>query len=671
MKMHLYKLHPSIWEVVVVGVTSPKNGIPMAEQAQDYFRNTQAVRVITGSLRAQEFNKVRSVEIAKGTDQVKEGKMNFIHGELEYFIMFEEEIVRQMFDRLMLLVPDIRSLGSTDWDDHKVTKKMLRDFTPRNPTLATMIRRYPSFKAKTPNQLLSEILHQELVERDVAKSLSVRMKKSVSLNVSSSAMIESSPKALKSKKEDSSEEGSTNEETAFAIRNCKKFLKKAFKKNGDDRKKTSQKRCYECKEVGYFIADCPYKKKKEMEEKRLKEKNKDYSKKYQGSNKECMEILAICKPTTSTRFFNNTSDNQDDTPFCLMAKGTKVPDTTSSSSISSFISSNMQNELDDEEEKLNDNIIKEFGNKRYKEIKKLSKKLEKKKESLNRQEDLLILEKERNLALEKALAEQKAKGEKLAIDLSLANDSHERMLKELTLANESLTSLKTTHSELQENFSCLTVKFKDLEANLDSNASTSEGCSRCYKIDVNACVANIAMLEDSIKARDVQIKRLNMLVTQGYEGKAKPEPKIKYKDGRHPRYMDGLGHYKRSKVNEWKVVNGKEVLKFNKGANLGDLMDMAHGIVKTNTTQVKSTANATTKVNVMEISMTKSKDKVVEHEASSSYTTDYMVTMDHNGKIVVKYIGAYTKKAIFRSVWVPKIYPSNQQGPKSFWVPKF
>jgi hypothetical protein len=65
------------------------------------------------------------------------------------------------------------------------------------------------------------------------------------------------------------------------------------------------------------------------------------------------------------------------------------------------------------------------------------------------------------------------------------------------------------------------------------------------------------------------------------------------------------------------------------------------------------------------------KTKVVTHEPSPIYTTNYMVTMNHNGKIVVKYVGAYTKKAILRSVWVPKVYPSNPQGPKSFWIPKF
>ena len=43
MKMHLYGLHPLVWEVVCVGVTPPVNGMPTAEQAQEYFRKAQAV----------------------------------------------------------------------------------------------------------------------------------------------------------------------------------------------------------------------------------------------------------------------------------------------------------------------------------------------------------------------------------------------------------------------------------------------------------------------------------------------------------------------------------------------------------------------------------------------------------------------------------------------------
>jgi hypothetical protein len=69
---------------------------------------------------------------------------------------------------------------------------------------------------------------------------------------------------------------------ALVLRNFKKFLKKKYyKKDGDNKKKPSQRRCYECKEVGHYIADYPQLKNKEKEEKRYKEKSKDYKKKYQ------------------------------------------------------------------------------------------------------------------------------------------------------------------------------------------------------------------------------------------------------------------------------------------------------------------------------------------------------------------------------------------------------
>jgi hypothetical protein len=104
-------------------------------------------------------------------------------------------------------------------------------------------------------------------------------------------------------------------------------------------------------------------------------------------------------------------------------------------------------------------------------------------------------------------------------------------VKENSLINESLTSLKATHSELQESFSGLTVKYNDLEVNysallksaktnskapLDSNVSTSEGYSKCYKIDMQACVTNMAKLEKLIQAKDAQPERMNMLVKNEY-----------------------------------------------------------------------------------------------------------------------------------------------------------
>jgi hypothetical protein len=102
----------------------------------------------------------------------------------------------------------------------------------------------------------------------VEKSLTLKMGKSLALNASSSEVVEAKPMSSRSKKEDTSDEGSTDEETAFAIRKYKKFLKsRASRKGGDERRKKSQRKCYECGEYGHFIAECPENKNKNEEEK--------------------------------------------------------------------------------------------------------------------------------------------------------------------------------------------------------------------------------------------------------------------------------------------------------------------------------------------------------------------------------------------------------------------
>ena len=187
------------------------------------------------------------------------------------------------------------------------------------------------------------------------------------------------------------------------MRNFKKFVKKKFhKKDVYDKKKPNHRRCYECKELGHYIADCPRLETKEKEEKKYQEKSKNFKKRYQGrahvgeelessheeSDKEGVSSLAITK--TTGRLFNNISDDEDDTHFCLMARGNKVQATSSSSSHPSSTSSSVEKDFGNEEKQHEAYMIKELGKKGFKEIIKLMEKFEKKKETLERQEDLLI-----------------------------------------------------------------------------------------------------------------------------------------------------------------------------------------------------------------------------------------------------------------------------------------
>jgi hypothetical protein len=99
-------------------------------------------------------------------------------------------------------------------------------------------------------------------------------------------------------------------------------------------------------------------------------------------------------------------------------------------------------------------------------------------------------------------------------------------------------------------------------------------------------------------------------------------------------------------------------------------MDISHGVTTSTTSQDKTKSVNTTKGNGGVNSPSKASNNVVAHKPSPNYTCDYIVTLDHNGNMVVKYVGAYTRKKMLRSLRVPKVYASNLKGPKSFWVPK-
>ena len=107
----------------------------------------------------------------EGNEEVKEGKLDLLQGELEAFVMKKDETVQQMHDRLTLLVTDIKALGSKDWDDFKITKKILRAYAPKNSMLETIIRGKNSYKKMKPINLLNTLQFHEMSTLDVANSI--------------------------------------------------------------------------------------------------------------------------------------------------------------------------------------------------------------------------------------------------------------------------------------------------------------------------------------------------------------------------------------------------------------------------------------------------------------------------------------------------------------------
>ena len=97
---------------------------------------------------------------------VRKGNIELLHGELERFVFLEGESTQAMFDRMMSLVNRIRSIGSTEWDDNKVARKMLRTYRAKNNMLASMIMERPDYDEMTPQEVLSKLKHHECLDED-------------------------------------------------------------------------------------------------------------------------------------------------------------------------------------------------------------------------------------------------------------------------------------------------------------------------------------------------------------------------------------------------------------------------------------------------------------------------------------------------------------------------
>jgi predicted nuclease with TOPRIM domain len=109
-------------------------------------------------------------------------------------------------------------------------------------------------------------------------------------------------------------------------------------------------------------------------------------------------------------------------------------------------------------EEIEESMIRKFGKKTYTKMKTLMKKLDKRDRCLVMQGEIITQERDKNLALEASIAEERMKVEKLTVELSLANNTIRRLTKEYSLVNDSIASLKNKKSIAQESLTHLEEK---------------------------------------------------------------------------------------------------------------------------------------------------------------------------------------------------------------------
>jgi hypothetical protein len=298
-------------------------------------------------------------------------------------------------------------------------------------------------------------------------------------------------------------------------RSEKDFKKDKFKKEG--------------KSKGYI------KKKKYGQDHIGEEWNSDEESSSSGEEEEVANIAI--QSTSSSRLFANLPDDSF-TPTCFMAKGDKVH----------LFDSKFDDNVDDEYSMKN-KMISEFCLNGYNIITKLMEKLEKRKATLDAQEDFLILEKERNLELQGLLTNKDEMISNLTKEASVAKAIIKDKEHELSNAKVVLIDVANAKQALELSISSLTVQKQELQVQLekcknssttplvvDSNASSSNisTCKHCVKYHATCCLTNHARKVGS-KTKVKHVLRRS----SSNDGLKKVEPK--YKHLRHNNGKKDLG----------------------------------------------------------------------------------------------------------------------------------
>jgi chromosome segregation ATPase len=207
--------------------------------------------------------------------------------------------------------------------------------------------------------------------------------------------------------------------------------------------------------------------------------------------------------------FEDLTDDEDQGPImCLMAKNLKVTSPNSS-----------DDEIDEEDEIAS--LIKQYGKSAATRIMKLIMTLDDLDETLESQEELFRLEREKSEALEKHLTNERKENKRLeeslkakdsilleveesftiekrkvndlTKELSLVEETHANLKRDNEKFQESLTSLHAIHTTIEVKVNTLLESSSNAcKSSKSSSPSTSNGCARCFNIDIQTCATNHA-----------------------------------------------------------------------------------------------------------------------------------------------------------------------------------
>jgi flagellin-like hook-associated protein FlgL len=654
----------------------------------------------------------------EGDEVTKITKREMIEGELDRFVLNQEEEPQAMYNRLKTLVNQVCNLGSTKWDDHEMVKVILRSLVFRNLTQVQLICGDPRYKLMSPEEVIGKFVSFELMVKG--------SKHIVNLEQGGTSTPKVQPVAFKATEEKKEESTSSrlpidaskldNEEMTLIIKSFRQILKQ---RRWKDYKPCSKRVCYKCGKPGHFIAKCLMSSDSDRGEdkKGKKKENKRYYKKKGGD-------AHVCRECDSDESSTDSSDDEDAANItvnkgllfpnaghkCFMAKDGKKKKVKSRTTPKYTTSSDEGSSSEDE-----DDLFTLFANLNMQQKEKLNELIgavHEKDELLDSQEEFLIKENKKHVKVKNAYAQKVEKNENLTKELSICHESISNLRTEnasLIAKVEKLNACNDSISSLRKENATLVSKVKDLNVCNDSiSCLRNENVMLKSKIDeLNACKPSTSTIDHvsiCTRCRDVNVDAINnhlALIKQQNDHIAQLTAKIneheieneKFKfarsmlyNGRRPGTKDGIGFQQGSNV---KIHAPKRLSNFVKGKapmvqdNEGYILYPEnypkHKIRRIHARKPHTISHhafmykneASSSRHSTHVKMPKKKTPVAANEPNISFKTfdaSYVLT-NKSCKVVAKYVGG-KHKGSKTCVWVPNVLVSNVKGPKIVWVPK-
>jgi hypothetical protein len=98
----------------------------------------------------------------EGSKPVRKAKVEMLEGQLNRFIMYDDETPHEMFNRLKKLVNKVRALGSKKWTNSMLTERLMMAYTSMNYNVVALIHQDPAYKKMTPNDVLGRIMNHKM-----------------------------------------------------------------------------------------------------------------------------------------------------------------------------------------------------------------------------------------------------------------------------------------------------------------------------------------------------------------------------------------------------------------------------------------------------------------------------------------------------------------------------